>query len=112
MTKGLMAGRDLDALIAVEVMGWTIRAVQGVQLFQDAYHNPRFFAPDYSTTYEGAGLVIERMRELGWEGYDVDATDGVPLVRFWKDGVSPGADAPTLPHAVCLAALAAVRSTK
>lgn len=108
------AGPELDALVAREVMGW-------------APPDPaRQWAPEewldttgsrdwpsyraFSISYEGMGLVLERMQALGY----------APSMRMWPTGWEVRfivewqiheAAAATLPHAVALAALAAVRAT-
>lgn len=122
------AGRELDAIIAVEVMGWTMVAIDDEETWwlrgnpnrpTETAYSPR----DYSTS--GACLeVLERMREQGWEAraqsferegwacefttapnfYDLDAgrLDGERYVHC---------EALTLPHAICLAALEADRKS-
>ena len=100
------AGRELDALIAVEVMGLDDLTPAQVK---DGYVR---IWPSYSTTYEGAGLVIEKMRELGckWELGSFEfwhARVGKIDKRLSDDDFVFSA---TFPHVVCLAALAAVRS--
>ena len=91
------AGRELDALIEAEVMGGG-----GTDKKPYWMHIP---LPAYSTTYEGMGLVLERMTEL-WHWDIVSLTKGGFRASFG----SYRGDADTLPHAVCLAALKAVRN--
>ena len=118
------AGRELDLLIGTEVFGLVQCTNTRAHPSDNPYSNRYCLAePEsptdggevqmFSTSYEGMGLVLERMRALGWT-YDVDATDGVPLVTWGRPGPHRPirADAPTLPHAVALAALEAVRATK
>lgn len=117
------AGRELDALIATEVMGWThdreraheVSSADGESWewvtgwrrgSEEWLHD---FPPGYySTSYEGMGLVLERLQALGW---DIDATWAKDIwhvaLGSWNNNK---AEAPTLPHAVALAALAAVRA--
>ena len=123
----IKAGRELDALIATEVMGWTHDRERAHQVSsadgegwewvtgwrrgnEEWLHE---FPPAYySTTYEGMGLVLDQMRERGW-AVAMDRPLSAPLwvVVFWREiGGSYGKDAPSLPHAVALAALAAVRA--
>lgn len=101
--EDLQAGRDLDVLIAIEVMWRIVSGDAGVDAI-----------PAYSTTYEGMGLVLERMRGFGWYGSVKMSLDMSCYARFTRNA-SPKyhgfeVDADTLPHAVCLAALKAVRS--
>ena len=65
-----------------------------------------------STSWHGMGLVVERMRELGWHYtiHTVEKVAGVMVeARFssWERGTFD-ATAETAPHAVALAAIAAV----
>lgn len=67
----------------------------------------------YSTTGDGCLLVIERMLALGWEplmtrtmDHDAWAATFSAVANLYTYG--PGKAADTLPHAVCLAALAAL----
>jgi len=74
------------------------------------------FDSRFSTSWEGCGLVVERMRELGWEVTldtlgtlpDVPNPYAATFIRWhveWPDGEG---EAPTAPEAVCRAALAAL----
>lgn len=111
------AGSELDALVAQEVMGLLGDGLPSTRYWPGIghvmVHEPRRAPFDYSTSYEGMGLVLERMQALGYT-YDVDATDGVPLVTWHRPGPGPTfrAEGVTLPHAVALAALTAVRSAQ
>ena len=109
----------MDALVAEKVMGWERYDRHGWWLTNPAEHLDRALAvlPDYafSTSWEGVGLVIERMRELGWvltlQEWLEPEDDVLPWVAEFhliaRDGES-AADAPTAPEAVCRAALAAL----
>ena len=80
-----MSPRDLDALIAERVMGWTeigrtkcvhtppheseLRGMPGPlgpQGAMPAFGKPPFFVPYYSTTGDGLLAVVEAMRKRGW----------------------------------------------
>lgn len=97
----LPAGRELDAEIAEKVLGWkTIRPVP---------------LPRYSTDWNAMRLVIERLVALGWlVGIDVGIQARCVLVADIdaepRDEIVYAEEAPTLPHAVALAALAAFRA--
>lgn len=97
-------GRELDALVAVRVMGW--------EIYQQV--------PEYSTSIEAAWDIVEHMKknhthgvfsitgpsddhnkwfcifEKKWRGHNLEAASHYD----W-----PSAD--TAPHAICLAALKA-----
>ena len=115
-TVAIEAGRELDALVAVEVMGWT-RQRLGQWVKPDG--GPTIAEPNrYSTTGDGMLEVLERMRGLGWIGVCKVSTDTRSYARFSRNA-RPGethavngkdVEADTLPHAVCLAALEAVRA--
>lgn len=63
----------------------------------------------YSTTGDGMLLVIERMRALGWWWELAKATDGAAVEAVFSLGATYWhRSADTLPHAVALAALAAL----
>ena len=161
-TTQIEAGRELDALVAQYVMGWTPWLEQRGQyrhvVWQtdpnrepwkrsqdDAAQRQRYsefrvedfdpmrhimtqvgdtFRP--STTGDGMLAVLERMRALDWtwelgEWSFGPAAPGTPHTahpRAWGATLTPFDDgddrvvvaaADTLPHAVCLAALEAVR---
>ena len=93
--------RDLDAAIAERLFGW--KYIDGI--------------PAYSTTWDGAGLVVEAMRERGWWvtirhcgngpgkfGWFVDFTHEPTQYR----GRRTDAVADTAPLAIARAALAAL----
>lgn len=124
------AGHELDVLVAEEVMGWTHdrkrahqvsdgddwKWVTGWRLGNEEWLH-EFPPAYYSTSYEGMGLVLERMKTLGW-GMHLDSiavrTDWSADFMAFGQPNAPRvfASAPTLPHAVALAALAAVRAVK
>lgn len=112
------AGRELDAVVAEQVCGWT-----GVYWLDRetpvGSHKP---APaqrvsNYSTDIAAAWLVVERMRLQGWH-YSIDshgAVTGNTSCGFTRGtGVDQpmeafGAEADTAPLAICRAALLAVQ---
>ena len=105
-TTQIEAGRELDALVAVEVMGWT---KLGEWLWRNSDERDFSDPPRYSTTGDGMLAVLERMRELGWYGRTGFLPDGCAEFQH-ATGHVVGGIADTLPHAVCLAALEAVRA--
>lgn len=101
---------ELDRAVAVEVMGWT-PAVSGGWL------NKRnvWYSPLWSPSTEPAAMmeVVEKMVAMGW-GADITVYEGAAICGFSHDdiGCKPRVEAATLPEAVALAALEAVRSSK
>lgn len=102
------AGRELDALVAMEVMGWTqVNPRWWVRLDGASVPHP----PTYSTTGDGMLAVLERMRELGWRSLVTTYGERIEAMFYPGEGWPIyAASADTLPHAVCLAALEAVRA--
>ncbi len=116
-TAQIEAGAALDAIVFEEVFGgghdgvWHYRGLVpngNGQLFPHKYLA-------YSTTYEGMGLVLERMQALGYEyALGNAAWEGINAT-FARVADTPHArehtnHAASLPLAVALAALAAVRA--
>ena len=108
----VQAGRELDAKVAEVVMGWTYRGLHPIHecpLWATGHGDT--FLPKFSTEWDGMRLIVERMRELGWL---YAACCGYETHRFQfyrpgcRDTVGIGSNCETLPHAVCLAALAAI----
>lgn len=114
-------GRELDALIAEKVMGWTMKTFWPIcdirpdqskpcETWKDADGSIKWDGPDrYSTKIRDAFGMAETLK-FGWR-----ATRYISITRFNvtvyrtkndPDGVS--AQAETLPLAFCLAALRAV----
>ena len=129
MSEELPAGRELDALVAERVMGWTYQHDGLVSMrWYDAAGNPikgygpgewgrsyREFAP--STDIAAAWLVVEKLIADGWfidmthEGtWRVRLTKHFPMKRGkWQPSLEPEAVLDvSLPLAICRAALKAV----
>jgi hypothetical protein len=115
--------RDLDARVAIEVMGWTELWSGGKyrmayppceQVMPTINESERHHVPHYSTDMTAAWCVVERMRELGWtehiRGYIGDDR-GEHVCTFYNDDQMIDSEwhwADTAPEAICAAALAAV----
>lgn len=131
MTRELVAGRELDAMIAERVMGWTAvehehRGARGEAWFVLSGVVPlaevRAQVPGYSSDIAAAFLVVEKLSERGFdyliEGHEErNGADFVAHAQFSQFRQFPRAinieeDAwkATLPHAICLAALAAIEA--
>jgi hypothetical protein len=109
MTAILNAGRELDALIAQKVMGQNYF----INSFGFPEQGPLVSKepPHYSTDIAAAWEIVQEMEkkhtEPGkWVGLSITAEDrGCWRATFWRKW-SFGSSAP---HAICLAALEAVR---
>ncbi|SDR82676.1 hypothetical protein SAMN05444162_0134 [Paenibacillaceae bacterium GAS479] len=73
--------------------------------------------PAYSTTWAGAGQVIEEMQRRGWDYILQSLDDGGHGVRFDKWNVTQNrftatarAESDSAPHAITVAAILALRS--
>jgi len=110
----LPPGRELDALVAEKVMGWTSQQFPDGAMPEVKHWSPpgetTRMVPLYSTDWRAAGEVLEKMDR--------------PLLRQFMDGTwycihgslvalehalrKSSRVGKTGPHAICLAALAAV----
>ena len=126
-----MTDDELNRAVAEEVMGWRRETVWqddprqfDVWIEDDGtYYGKRrrvdsedWWSP--ATRWDHAGTVLEKMRRKGW-GLEVLAVEEhvhfVPLTVRGVQRTPPvffGGDEPGLLHAICQAALAAVRSEK
>jgi hypothetical protein len=103
-------GRELDALVAEKVMGWSDcrfkdgRVVDG--LGRDQYNKTAQSIPHYSTDIAAAWLVVDGLMAQGLS-FLLGKESVVWRARFYKGdgGVTMPGD--TAPHAICLAALKA-----
>lgn len=106
----MTAGRELDALVASRVMGWTeVRYVHGLfaggRKWEGAYGKPpsgvEETIPGYSTDM-AAWQVVERMRTLGWSlrfGNNGSCSQQ-NAAAFFRDFRGPGRHLLTGSHAV------------
>lgn len=128
MTPDLAAlsDTDLGAAVAIEVFGYAV-AIRDTSLLKDAKFavwreevvgHCEKLTSWFSTTYEGMGAVLERMRErcrtvrLQWNDIDLQwtvVTSSHPWATKTTMDDGPLVQADTLPRAVALAALQAVR---
>ncbi len=129
----MKAGRELDALIAEKVMGWTRNQWKGMLEKTDfcvlcgitcrAGNHPRIehdfcrtgksiVAPEYSTSIADAWLVVEKMQSNAWAANVLTHEADDNMCEFWKLNdlnfpVCVNHQA-SVPLAICLAALKAV----
>jgi hypothetical protein len=116
----VVAGRELDALVAERVMGWTYKTFpDGVLPHVKHWHGPNdeCLLPCYSISIAAAWQVVERLIEDGEAfccglNYDTITEQWVFLMRQHGEVLNanywPHAD--TAPLAICLAALRAIES--
>ena len=83
-----LSDRELDALVAERVMEWErVRRyeIDDVALTAGTRHDGRRVeVPFYSTTWEGAGLVLEAMRERGWRWAVYPAASGPAIAATFS----------------------------
>jgi hypothetical protein len=142
MTAPLTAGRDLDALVAERVFGCKVKwppSIQEPGISQTEYERRRNLAqepecgcsplnadhetlddeyqsstPHYSTDIAAAWQIVEKLRERGHSvSVFSGATGGGHYVELhgvagWHGPIKGD----SAPHAICLAALAALRATE
>lgn len=111
-------GRELDQRIATEVMGYVVAPendgdfdfVRGVERGEAPRWGHAWPLEDFSENMAHAWYVVERMVALGWYSY-VCVRDGIAMVVFcWPmDTRETVGQAPTVPLAICRAALKAVK---
>jgi hypothetical protein len=137
-SETMKAGRELDGEVGRVVFGfyqrdmdghgltWVKDHPQGHQVYASCtIDSPRLWGSDswgdtlprFSTSHTAAFAVVERMRELGYGRFDVNAwQDGVWQARFYelKDRMlaraCPVAESNSAPEAICVAALSALQS--
>jgi len=119
------AGRDLDALIAENVMGWKDRGIgysfeDNINGYECVLYIDKDKLPHYSTDIAAAWQVIEWLEKNTTEKYNSPSLFSVPhgwsMVLYEKrDNHAPAwldAFAPTAPLAICRAALLAVMESQ
>lgn len=113
------AGRELDALVAVKVFGWSEERKadyppNSERAAANCWHRPLIAAPcslpHFSTDISAAWLVVEKLladgKQVEVNGYN---DEGDPDVDPWVVLINlTVSHAKTAPHAICLAALKAV----
>ena len=120
----LAAGREVDALIAVKVMGWQYTIGNYRPLLVPTNNDPRMswvaewdekgrpdWLPHYSTEISAAWQVIEKMLEIGFSSRIKVEERKCTKCAFWRVGISRyiSLPAPTAPLAICRAALMTVQ---
>ena len=109
------AGRDMDQLIAEKVFGYAILtephcdecAAMGEPMFRD--ENGVGPIPNYSTSIADAWEVVEKLSMTTKQYWTMEYFSTGAHVEFSVGGQSYEAEEETMPHAICLAALKAMR---
>jgi hypothetical protein len=112
-------GRDLDALVAEKVMGFVVNRrdggpwhLVGEHPFQARGRCCGGGLPPYSTDIGAAWEVVEKIWD-GGRGMSWRVVDDVPptvCAEFWEGDHEYEGIGQSAPHAICLAALAAVKA--
>ena len=113
-TRGLQAGRKLDALVAEKVFGYTVEE-HGTLYVRRGKERGLRDLPDYSTDIGDAWLIVEKMRTEGCHVALETRLGGLGWSAWfgWKDRATDSeseANSPAL--ALCRAALAAMESQR
>ena len=114
-TDSMVAGAELDARIAVEVMGLKTMAGQILRQHGD-WRLTGDQIPKYSTDWSAAGEVLERMQHLGWTYFQLEYRRAQAWYAEFERETEMGLSTyrvhnhATAPLAICLAALTAVRA--
>lgn len=111
----MMAGKELDEIVATKVMGlsmnskghWTDSSGKVIYYSNNTYSEDDIWLPDYSTDVAAAfSLIHERHLfyevSIFWDGFDGDA-----YCEFKADNKQVKAMGFNPAHAICLAALKA-----
>ena len=111
--EDLKPGRELDALIAEKIFGWSLdpnRASDDIcWLMPPGGWHVAKSVPQYSTDIAAAMEVVEKLSEYGWHFSLTRTADGSVVAFFHKDWFRRNEKLiETAPHAICLAALKAV----
>jgi hypothetical protein len=111
-----LTGRELDAIIAERLFGWTETKLWGggacVGVPPD--RETVFDVPRYSGGWAGAGLVVDEMRRRGWQLLLHETMAGNWVVGFAPKagGMGECLTGPDLFATVARAALAAIGASK
>jgi len=111
--RNMKPGRELDALVAEKVMGWTYGhpCPEGMDCLHWADEKGKvrdYKPPQYSTDIAAAWEVVEKMSEQ-WPQYQLAKIEDGWSVMWGFDGYGwPEATGKTAPEAICKAALLAV----
>jgi hypothetical protein len=105
-------GRELDALVAEKVMGWTVKFMDGIWgwMYRESERNRWYNVPRFTTDISAAWEVVEKMQS--WGGCDIGCFgrtgDGTwYVVETHTVNGCHKATCHTAPEAICNAALLA-----
>lgn len=117
LDRNMPESRDLDALVAQKIFGYGPYYPSIIGNNITAPNSTKItWLPRYSTDISDAWMVVEEMQRRGWDYLASSLVNGNHAMRFDKYSIVSGqevessarAEAPTLPHAVCKAALRAL----
>lgn len=105
-----MGSRELDERISAVLFERQVElcrvCAKTVLKVSESGHEP---VPAYSTTYDGLGLVVERMQQKGYGWRIAGGGTDEPTATFYRPfGASYTEIGKTVPEAVCRAALLAL----
>lgn len=105
-------GRELDALVAENVMGASRLEGQFIKeidpVSKTVSVGTEWYYPPYSTDIRDAWEVVEKLLKKHWY-FNLRCHDGEWSVLLDKQVDGDEIRAPTAPHAICLAALKALK---
>lgn len=102
--------REIDRLVAEQVMGWTNLSVAGTRFGTTPEGKAHRIVPQYSTDLSAAWEVVEKLRQLGYQGaIDWSSSEPGYECAFGSSNVPSherqSCRAATASLAICLAAL-------
>ena len=102
-----LEGRELDDELDLKLFGWDRDDLDDRNIFGARR------MPQYSNTWDGMRIVVQRMRAKGWRLELLGYLRGSFAARFMGEGhgetkLGPSVDADDAPRAVALAALLAL----
>lgn len=109
-TQNMRPSRALDRAIAEKVLGLTIET-KTFYASNGACSND---LPRYSADIAAAWQIVEHLNNLGWliaSMYQLDKSRDYYIAFTRQSEVPARGGAPTLPMAICIAALQAVKNT-
>ena len=102
-----MTKDEIAREVAEKVMGWTVQDTKKLY-----YYEPAILISDWNPAerWDHAGMVVEKMKQLGWKFHLADGMFGMNyLCAFYRGSHSDSLQADTAQMAICLAALEAAK---
>ncbi|WP_028562301.1 hypothetical protein [Paenibacillus pinihumi] len=106
----MQPGVEMDELIDEVVFGRTDKGFNGKYRYRYRYDgkNGKWIPEPYSTTWIGMQYVVEEMRRRGWNLVLLMKSETFGA-GFSKGDIKTSEDSDSAPHAVCIAAIKALR---